>query len=125
VLRHPCWHTIGLPLLGLMYVRAKDIAKVPAKYHCEFRLPPKRKNGPRRGRPRKYGTQLIHLARRAAHPLGWETIECFIYGETVTKTIKTFLVTYRPAGGVIRVIIVKEERGCEYFYCTQPDATRA
>ena len=27
VLRHPLWQTIGLPLLGLLYVRAKDIAK--------------------------------------------------------------------------------------------------
>lgn len=24
VLRHPLWHTMGLPLLGLLYVRAKD-----------------------------------------------------------------------------------------------------
>ena len=37
VLRHPLWHTIGLPLLGLMYVRAKDIAKIPAKHAWEFR----------------------------------------------------------------------------------------
>ena len=37
VLRHPLWHTIGLPLLGLLYVRAKDIAKIPAKQAWEFR----------------------------------------------------------------------------------------
>jgi hypothetical protein len=36
VIRHPLWQTIGLPLLGLMYVRAKDIAKVPAKYGWQF-----------------------------------------------------------------------------------------
>jgi hypothetical protein len=30
VLRHPLWHTIGLPLLGLLYVRAKDIRTIPA-----------------------------------------------------------------------------------------------
>ncbi len=40
----------------------------------------------------------------------------------VTKTIKTFLATYRPAGGMIRVVIVKEEQGCEFFFCTDPHA---
>jgi hypothetical protein len=83
--------------------------------------PPSKKRG--RGRPRKYGTKRIHLKRRAAHPLGWETITCFVYGQLVTKTIKTFLATYRPARGVIRVVIVKEESGCEFFFCTNPDAT--
>ena len=29
------------------------------------------------------------------------------------KTIKTFLATYRPAGGVIRVVIVREDHGCQ------------
>jgi hypothetical protein len=185
VIRHPVWHTIGLPLLGLMYVRAKDIAKIPAKYGWQFHtklelaaeqmlklaklaktlgkavwvvadgayakrpflkplraagvtiisrlrkdahlndLPPKLKKGERRGRgqPRKYGTKRMHLAPRGAHRLGWETIECFVYGQLVTKTIKTFLATYRPAGGMIRVVIVKEEHGCENFFCTDADAT--
>ena len=182
VLRHPLWNTIGLPLLGLLYVRAKDIAKIPAKYHWEFRtklqlaveqtlkfaavaiaagktmwvvadgayakwpfLKPLRaagvvvvsrlrkdarlydvpvqpkKRGP--GGPRKYGTKRLHLKPRAAHPLGWETVECFIYGELVTKTFKTFLATWQPARGIIRVVIVKEENRCEYFFCTNPDAT--
>ena len=182
VLRHPCWHTIGLPLLGLLYVRAKDIVKIPAKYHWEFQtklklaadqllkfaelakaagktvwavadgayakwpfLKPLRNAGVvvvsrlrkdarlwdvpapekkrRRGPKRKYGTKRIHLKRRGAHPLGWQTVECFVYGELVTKTIKTFLATYRPARGLIRVVIVKEDHGCEYFFCTDPNAT--
>ncbi len=182
VLRHPLWNTIGLPLLGLMYVRAKHIAKVPAKYKWEFRtklelardqmlkfaelakragkavwvvadgayakapflkplraagvvlvsrlrkdaklfdlpVPPK-KRGP--GQPRKYGKKRMHLRPRGAHRLGWQNIECFVYGQMVTKTVKTFLATYAPAGGVIRVVIVKESDGCEYFFCTDPDAT--
>lgn len=37
VLRHPLWHTIGLPLLGLMYVRAKDVGKISRKYRWKFR----------------------------------------------------------------------------------------
>lgn len=182
VLRHPLWQTIGLPLLGLLYVRAKDIAQIPKKHGWEFRtklqlavqalrqfvelaiaagktvwtvadgayakrpfLTPLRGMGVtvvsrlrkdaalrtvpiqpktrKRGRPRKYGKQRIHLARRAAHPLGWQQVQCFVYGQLVTKTIKTFLATYRPAGGVIRVVLVKEDHGCEFLFCTDPSAT--
>jgi hypothetical protein len=31
-IRHPLWGTMGLPLLGMLYVRAKDIVKIPARY---------------------------------------------------------------------------------------------
>jgi hypothetical protein len=182
VLRHPLWQTIGLPLLGLLYVRAKDIAQIPAQHGWRFRtklvlaaravlrlaklvkqagktvwavadgayakrpflwplraagvivvsrlrkdaalrtVPPVPKTK-QRGRPRKYGKERIHLARRAAHRLGWQQVECFAYGQLVTKTIKTFLATYRPASGLIRVVIVKEDDGCEFFFCTAENAT--
>jgi hypothetical protein len=180
--RHPLWQTIGLPLVGLLYVRAKDIAKIPAQQGWEFRtklelavwslrqfaelaiaagksvwvvadgayakrcfLRPLRAMGVtvvsrlrkdaalrslapksharKRGRPRKYGRERIHLARRAAHRAGWLQIECCVYGKQVTKTIKTFLATYPPAGGVIRVVIVQEDQGCQYFFCTSPTAS--
>ncbi len=91
---------------------------------CLHELPPKPKKGPRkRGRPRKYGKKRISLAKRAAHRHGWEQVICTIYGETVVKTFKSFLAVYRPAGGVIRVVIVKEEHGYQYFFCTDPEAT--
>lgn len=88
-------------------------------------LPPKRKPGQRRGRgrPRKYGKNKISLAKRAGQKRGWQTAECTLYGETVTKTYKTFLATYRPVGGVIRVVLVKEDHGWFAFFCTQPEAT--
>jgi hypothetical protein len=73
--------------------------------------PPKQRG---RGRPRQYGSRRISLARRAAHPAGWQKIECLAYGKLVTKTIKTFLATDRPAGGVIRVVIVREDHGCQF-----------
>jgi hypothetical protein len=76
-----------------------------------------------RGRPRKYGKNRISLAKRAGHRQGWQTIECIAYGKTVTKTIKTFLATYEPAGGVIRVVIVKEDHGWFPFFSTDPNAT--
>ena len=51
---------------------------------------------------------------------GWQQVECVQYGERVTKTIKTFLATWRPAGGVIRVVLVQEEDGWLAFFCTEP-----
>src|SRR5208337_2338509 len=76
-----------------------------------------------RGQPRKYGAKRMHLARRAAHPAGWTHVACLVYGQQVVKTIKTFLATYRPADGMIRVVIVQEDHGCEFFFCTDPEAT--
>jgi hypothetical protein len=148
VLRHRQWQTIGLPLVGLLYVRAKDIEKIPRKHHWQFQtklalaagqvltlaklaqefgktvwvaadgayakrafLKPLRQAG------------MVVVARRAAHPAGWQTIECLAYGNLVSKTIKTFWATYRPAGGVIRVVIVREDHGCQFFFSTEPTAT--
>ena len=182
LLRHPLWQTIGLPLLGLLYVRAKDISKIPQRHGWEFRTKlelaasavlrlanlaktpgyavwavadgayakraflkplrtatvivvsrlrkdaalwtvPQAPKNPQRGRPRKYGKQRIHLARRAAHPGGWRQVECVMYGQRTVKTTKSFVATYRPADGPIRVVIVKEDQGCEFFFCIDPTAT--
>ena len=88
-------------------------------------LPPKRKPGERRGRgrPRKYGKNRISLAKRAGQKGGWRTVTCTLYGETVTKTYKTFLATYGPAGGPIRVVLVKEASGWLSIFCTDPTAS--
>jgi DDE superfamily endonuclease len=184
VVRHPLWGTIGLPLRAMLYIRQKDIAKLPPelgwKFHTKLQqgaalvfwawqivaaagkrlrvvadgayakrpflkplrtlgvvvvsrlrkdaalrdLPPKLKKGQRRGRgrPRTYGKHRISLAKRAAAKRGWKTIECVLYGETVTKQYKTFQATYRPACGMIRVVLVQEADGCEFFFSTDPDA---
>lgn len=88
-------------------------------------LPPKLRRGQRRGpgRPRKYGKNRISLAKRAAHRQGWQTTQCTVYGQTVTKLYKTFLATYRPVGGLIRVVIVKEDHDWYPFFSTDPNAT--
>ncbi len=88
-------------------------------------LPPKIKPGQRRGRgrPRKYGKNKISLAKRPGQKRGWQTVECMTYGQTVKKTYKTFLATYQPVGGVIRVVLVKEDHGWLAFFCTDPDAS--
>ena len=85
-------------------------------------LPPKLKPGQRRGRgrPRKYGKNRISLAKRAGHGRGWQTIECTVYGGAASKTYKTFLATYAPVGGVIRVVLVKEDHGWHAFFSTDP-----
>jgi len=40
------------------------------------------------------------------------------YGQRRTKTIKTFLATWRPVGGPIRVVIVREPSGWLAYFCT-------
>lgn len=77
----------------------------------------------RRGRPPKYGRERIDLAKRAGQRRGWQTIRCTLYGREVTKTYKTFLATYPPASGVIRVVLVKEDDGWAAFFCTDPNAS--
>jgi hypothetical protein len=185
VIRHPLWNTIGLPLLARLYVRQKDLAKIPKELHWTFQtklqqaaelvdwaskiifssgkrlwivadgfyakrpflkpmlklgvvvvsrlrkdarlfsLPKKPKKGEkrRRGRTRKYGTKRFSLAKRAAAKRGWQTLECLQYGKTVVKKYKTFLATYRPAYGMIRVVIVQEPDGPQFFFSTDPNAT--
>jgi DDE superfamily endonuclease len=87
-------------------------------------LPPRPATPKKRGRKPKYGKDKINLAKRAGHRQGWETVAVPLYGgETVTKTFKTFLATYRPAGGPIRVVLVREHHAWVAFFGTDPDAT--
>jgi hypothetical protein len=185
VVRHPLWGTIGLPLLAALYIRQKDIPRLPEKLGWKFQtkleqgaalavwawmivaeagkrlwlvadgayakrpflkplrmlgvavisrlrkdaalndLPPKLKKGqqPGRGRPRIYGKKRISLAKRAAAKRGWQTVECVQYGKTATKKYKSFPATYRPACGMIRVVIVQERDGCEFFFSIDPEAS--
>jgi hypothetical protein len=83
-------------------------------------VPPKRRG---RGRPPTYGKKRISLAKRAGQRGGWQTETFVLYGAEVTKRFKTFLATYRPAGGLIRVVLVKEDDGAWRAYlCTNVDA---
>lgn len=88
-------------------------------------LPPREKRGAkkRRGRKRKYGKNRISLVKRAANRAGWQDVSCVVYGVEVTKRVKTFLATHATFGGVIRVVIVKETSGPQFFYCTDPQAS--
>jgi len=86
-------------------------------------LPQPRRPGERGGR-RKYGREKISLAKRAAHRQGWQTLAAVLYGgEKVTKTYKTFLATWQPLGGTLRVVIVREQKKWEAFFCSDPNAS--
>ena len=79
-----------------------------------------------RGRPCKYGKKRISLAKRAGHRSGWRTEVLKLYGIEVSKCYKTFLATYRPAAGLIRVVIVKEDDGAwRAYFCTDASASVA
>jgi hypothetical protein len=70
-----------------------------------------------------YGTERINLAKRAGRKRGWRRVRCRQYGELVVKTIKSFEATWRPAGGRIRVVIVREKEGWLPYFCTEPSMT--
>jgi DDE superfamily endonuclease len=181
VVRHPRWGTLGLPLLAWLYVRARDVPKLPARAGWTFQtklelaarlvawlvswvrflgktlwvvvdggytkapflkpalragvvvvgrlrkdaalrdLPPRRRPG-QRGRPRTYGRRALSLAKRAGQQRGWQAIEAVLYGQRVAKTVKTFRATWRPVGGAVRVVLVREAHAWLAFFCTDPTA---
>ena len=104
---------LGVTLVGRL---RKDAAL------CD--LPPQEKTK-RPGRKRKYGKNRLSLAKRAAHPHGWKKVTCAVYGAQVVKHVKTFVATHRTFSGAIRVVIVKEKTGPQFFYCTDVNASAA
>jgi hypothetical protein len=83
-------------------------------------VPPTKRRRGQRGPLPTYGKERIDLAKRAGQRRGWQQVQCVQYGEQVTKTIKTFLATWRPAGGLIRVVIVREDDAWLAYFCTDP-----
>jgi hypothetical protein len=77
----------------------------------------------RRGRKRVYGVNRISLAKRAAHRHGWQEVTCTVYGVEVVKKFKIFLATHSTFGGAIRVVIVQESTGPQFFFCTDVNAS--
>ena len=92
-------------------------------------LPRKLKPGQRRGRgrPRIYGAKRIKLSLRAGQKRGWESISVVMSGGKVKRwEVKTFLATWRVAGGVVRVVLVREESdrsSWRAYVCSDPEAT--
>lgn len=185
IVRHRLWGTIGLPVLAKLYVRAKDLAGLPAKERGTFQTKlqqaadavewvaecckragkalwvvtdggytkapflkpairsgavvitrlrkdaalrsvprPPGKGGKTRGRPRKYGQEKIALGDKARETSGWFKIRVVLYGREMTKTVKRFQACYRPAGGMVTVLMVREDDGdWRAYLCTNLSAT--
>jgi hypothetical protein len=88
-----------------------------------LRTVPARPRPGRRGRPATYGPGRVSLAKRAGQTRGWQRVEARQYGAARAKTIKTFLATWRPAGGLIRVVLVREDHGWLALFSTDPALT--
>ena len=56
----------------------------------------------RRGPQRTYGERGIDLAKRGGQRRGWSTGTFTLYGKATAKRYKTFVATWRPAGGASR-----------------------
>ena len=186
IARHDRCGAIGLPVLGRLYIRRKDLPELPEAIDWAFRtkpqiagelitwagsligvsaerpwvvvdggyanreflkpamragftavarlrrdatlndLPPVRLPGQKRGpgRPPTYGKKRLSLAKRAGQQRGWQEVRVrTTTGREVVRSVKTFLATWRPAGGVIRVAILREADGSwRAFLCTDPEA---
>jgi hypothetical protein len=108
----------------LREARAKNIVvfgRLPcnaALYSLHEMPPPNRP-----GRKPIYGKERLRLHLRAGQERGWQEVECVQYSGEETKKVKTFLATWHPAGGVIRVVLVQEEDEWRAYFCTKADAT--
>jgi hypothetical protein len=182
---HLHWGTIALPLLARLYIRARDVPRLPPERGVTFRtkleqavqllgwlktwvqegdqsvwlaidggyakrpvlrqaraqkvtvvgrlprnaalrsLPPTVRPKGKRGPMPTYGKHKISLVKRAGQQRGWQQLRSQQYGAERVKTIKTFLATWRPAGGVIRVVIVREKDGWHAFFCTEAQVSAA
>ena len=76
------------------------------------------------GRERLHGKNRLSLAKRAGQARGWKEVTVkATTGRAVVKRYKTFLATWRPAGGVVRVVILKEDDGSwRAFLCSDAGA---
>ena len=110
------------PFLDAVLAEGAVVVSRLRKDAALFDLPPARTPG-QRGRPRKYGAKLS-LARRAAHPDGWQSITYHCRGSEVTRDYKTFQAMSHLADKLIRVVLVRfDDGGWVPYFCTDPNAT--
>jgi len=79
----------------------------------------------RRGPAPTYGDRRVDLAKRAGQRRGWSSDVFDLYGKPTRKRYKTFVATWRPAGGAIRVVLVDEPTGWVAFFGTDVSASVA
>jgi hypothetical protein len=112
------------PFLKPMIALGVTVVSRLRKDSALWTVPAPRRPG-QRGRPRMYGESRISLAKRAGQKGGWTSATFTLYGQPAVKRYKTFLATWRPAGGVIRVVLVDEPSGWVAFFSTDPAVTVA
>ena len=105
-------------------------ATVISRLRCDaalWSLPPVVDPGKKkgRGRPPKYGKDRIDLAGRAAQTRGWQIGLVSLYGRLAVKKYQTFLATYKPVGGVIRAVLVRQPDRWVAYFSTHPDLSVA
>jgi len=110
------------PAMKAGFVVVARLRKDAALFDLPRVVPPDQKRG--RGRPPIYGKNRLSLAKRAGQTRGWSEVTVkTTTGRSVTKRFKTFLATWHPAGGVVRVVILKEDDGSwRPFLCTDVEA---
>lgn len=110
------------PAIGAKMTVVARLRKDAALFDLPAALKPGRKRG--RGRPPIYGKNRLSLAIRAGQTGGWTAVEVVTTtGRSVARMCKTFLATWRPAGGVVRVVILKEADGkWRAFLCSDAEA---
>jgi hypothetical protein len=112
------------PFLKPMKALAVTVVSRLRKDAALWTVPGPRRPG-RRGPNRVYGERRIDLAKRAGQRRGWATGTFALYGKPTVKRFKTFVATWRPAGGAIRVVLVDEPTGWVAYFCSDPAATTA
>lgn len=90
--------------------RLRSDAGLYEKPRCRKRL----------GRPRKYGARLPKLNEMAANKKGFKKYTMKLYGELHQLQMKSFEALWKPAGTVIKVLMVYFDRAktANYFFST-------
>jgi DDE superfamily endonuclease len=126
-LHKPLWLVCDGAYAKRELLRAARTAKVVVvsrlRKDAALRTLPSPRRAGQRGRPAIYGPERIELAKRAGQKRGWRREEMTLYGDEIVKVYKTFLATWRPAGGVIRVVLVKEPTSWRAYFSTDVAAS--
>jgi hypothetical protein len=108
------------PLLRVVRQRGMVMVSRLPKNAALGSLPSTKRRPGQRGPLPTYGKARLDLAKRAGQPRGWQQRECVQYRQRVHKTVKVFLATWRPAGGIIQVVLVAEPDGWRAYFSTDP-----
>lgn len=98
------------------------VSRLP-KNAALWSVPPTRRRPGVPGPLPTYGKRRFDRAKRAGQSRGWDEVGCRLYGEVKRQRLKTFLATWRPAGGLIRVVLVQTDDGWRAYFSTDTTMT--